>query len=448
MAWPVPQDFNEAVQSPASSFADPELRAGAAVTDALGIPRPCSGNFADVYQVRCPGAAWAVKCFTRQVAGLRERYAAVSDHLGRARLPFGVDFQYVERGIRVGGAWFPVVKMRWVEGLTLNEFVRDNLDKPALLDALGHIWLRMARRLREADVAHGDLQHGNVLLVPGSSAQSLKVKLIDYDGMFVPALAGKPSGEVGHPNYQHPQRLRQGGYGPEVDRFGLLVVATALRCLQAAGRPLWERYDNGDNLLFTEADFANPHQSPLFAELLQLQDSAARVAAARLMAAAQKPLEQTPLLEEVFPEKSAAAAPPPLPAPARPAGAGSSFALTPRRQTAAGGRRAAGRIRPCRWCSAWGSPLRWVGGWLSGRCGRGKRPSPRATIKRTRQQPRPDPSTPARRPTRASSRVVNPRTPGPRRQSGPCSCRRRAGPSRPTRPPCAGWPCRPTPAKF
>jgi hypothetical protein len=314
MAWPLPQDYNEAVQNPATSFADPELRTGAAVTDALGIPRPCSGNFADVYQVRCVGATWAVKCFTRQVAGLRERYAAVSEHLGRTRLPFGVDFQYLDQGVRVGGSWFPVVKMRWVEGLTLDAFVRANLDKPTLLDALGQIWLRMARRLREADVAHGDLQHGNVLLVPGRSAQSLAVKLIDYDGMYVPALAGKPSGELGHPNYQHPQRLREGTYGPEVDRFGLLVVAAALRCLRVGGQALWERYDNGDNLLFTEADFAAPHQSPLFAELLKLEDPAARTVAARLMAAAQKPLEETPLLEEVFADKPAAAAPPPLPA--------------------------------------------------------------------------------------------------------------------------------------
>src|SRR5438477_81764 len=94
-----------------------------------------------------------------------------------------------------------------VQGPTLNEFVRGALDRPATLEALGQLWLRLAVRLREAGLAHGDLQHGNVLLVPGSTPQSLKLKLIDYDGMWVPALAGRPSGEVGHANYQHPQRL-------------------------------------------------------------------------------------------------------------------------------------------------------------------------------------------------------------------------------------------------
>ena len=83
---------------------------------------PYSGNFADVYQVRCPGgASWAVKCFTREAPGLRERYAEISKHLQRAKLPFTVDFTYLEKGIRVAGAWYPVLKMQWVEGLTLKD---------------------------------------------------------------------------------------------------------------------------------------------------------------------------------------------------------------------------------------------------------------------------------------------------------------------------------------
>jgi formylglycine-generating enzyme required for sulfatase activity len=300
MSWPVSQDYNEAIQSPASSFADPDLRQGQAVTNPLGLPLPCSGNFADVYHLRCPGGEWAVKCFTRQVVGLHQRYAAVSAHLAQAQLPVAVDFQYLDQGVRVRGEWFPILKMRWVEGLTLNELVRGAVDRPALLGALMQLWQRMAVRLRECRIAHGDLQHGNVLLVPGSRSDSLLLRLIDYDGMWVPALAQSKSGEVGHPNYQHPQRLREGTYSSEVDRFPLLVVMAALRCLQVGGRPLWERYDNGDNLLFREVDFASPHQSPLFAELLQLPDPAARSAAAHLMAAAQKPLEQTPLLEDVL----------------------------------------------------------------------------------------------------------------------------------------------------
>jgi hypothetical protein len=303
VSWPVSQDYNEAIQDPGASFGDPGLRDAVPVTNPLGLPVPCSGSFADVYHLRHPaGGSWAVKCFTRPVADRQERYHEISSHLRRARLPFTIDFTYLEEGIRVHGRWYPVVKMQWVEGLLLNQFVRDSLTKPAQLESLLKRWERMARRLREADVAHGDLQHGNVLLVPGSRTTSLALKLIDYDGMFVPALAGRPAAEAGHPAYQHPQRLREATSDPDVDRVPLLVIATALRGLIVAGPSLWQRYDNGDNLLFREADLRAPGQSALFRQLWRLQDPLLRVLTARLALACEDPLELAPPLTALLAE--------------------------------------------------------------------------------------------------------------------------------------------------
>jgi hypothetical protein len=299
MGWPLSQDYNEAVQSPGRNFADPDLRRGQAVVNALGLPMPCSGNFADVYQLRCPdGSRWAVKCFTREVPGLHERYAEISAHLRRAKLRFTVDFTYLDQGIRVGGQWFPVLKMQWVEGMPLNQFVARSAEKPAVLEGLLHIWARMGQQLRAADVAHGDLQHGNVLLV--RDANSLALKLVDYDGMWVPALVGRPSGEVGHPAYQHPHRAREGTYSPEVDRFPLLLVATALRALKSGGRALWEKYDNGDNLLFTDKDLNSPGRSTLFRELPTLGDPMTAALTEALLHALAGGVESAPVLEEVL----------------------------------------------------------------------------------------------------------------------------------------------------
>src|SRR6266853_3134136 len=116
MSWPVSQDYNEAIQSPRSSFADPDLQRGEAVCNALGLPMPYSGNFADVYQVRCrDGSRWAVKCFTREVPGLHDRYQEITAHLRQAKLPFMVDFSFLDQGMRVMGKWYPVLKMQWVE---------------------------------------------------------------------------------------------------------------------------------------------------------------------------------------------------------------------------------------------------------------------------------------------------------------------------------------------
>jgi WD40 repeat protein len=301
MAWPLSQDYNEAIQDPASAFNQADLKTGQPVVNALGLPMPRSGNFADVYEYQgARGSRWAIKCFTREVAGLQERYAAISSHLRQARLPFTVDFEYLAQGIRIRGRWYPILKMQWVEGFLLNEFVRNNLDKPALLDGLGQIWLRMAKRLRDANIAHADLQHGNMILVPGSRVSALAVKLIDYDGMFVPALARQKSGEVGHPAYQHPQRLQEGTYSPEVDRVPLLAIACALKALPLGGKSLYERFDNGDNLLFRESDLRQPGKSPLFQELWNIPDAAVHDLVGYLTLGLTGPLDRVPLLQDVL----------------------------------------------------------------------------------------------------------------------------------------------------
>jgi WD40 repeat protein len=301
MSWPLSQDYNEAIQNPVTSLGDADLKKGHPALNALGLPIPRSGNFADVYHFYdTAGKSWALKCFTRQVAGLRERYAAIDAHLRSADLPFTVGFSYLADGVRIRNDWFPLLKMQWVEGFTLNEFLKDNLTKTAYLEALFLMWVRLAKRLRQAKIAHGDLQHANVLLVPGASATKLELKLIDYDGMWVPALADTPSGEVGHANYQHPLRAKQLVYGPDVDRFPHLVIACALRGLIVAGPDLWSRFDNGDNLLFREADLKAPGESALVRALWDLHDPVLSPLLGHLVLAARQPMGRTPWLDELL----------------------------------------------------------------------------------------------------------------------------------------------------
>ena len=307
MPWPHATEYNEAIQNLRTTASDEELRHGEPVVGPSGVPRPFSGNFADVYKVHCPrtGNTWAVKCFTREVPGLRERYREISAHLEQARLPFMVDFQYVEPGIRAGGQWVPFLKMRWVEGQTLNQFVSESLDKPKTLKVLLQLWTRLAARLREAQVAHADLQHGNVLLVPAGDQGQLALRLIDYDGMYVPGLAGRKSGELGHPCYQHPQRLREGIYSLDVDRFSHLAIYCAVRSLMVGRWSLWKRFDNDDNLLFREADFRSPGDSEALRAAWSLADRDARTLAGRLALATQAPLAAVPLLSEVLSDQTA-----------------------------------------------------------------------------------------------------------------------------------------------
>ncbi len=303
MSWPMSQDFNEAIQNPKIAFSDLDLKEGEPVVGAHGMPLPRSGNFADVYQVRgFDGRDWAVKCFTRPVTGLGERYAAISEALAEAKFPFSVGFEFLAEGIRVGGIARPVVKMEWVEGLLFNQVVRENADRPTVLVAFGQMWVKLCKRLRDAGVAHADLQHGNVLLVPGSRQGAYGLKLIDYDGMYVPALANTPSGESGHPSYQHPARAKTRAYSPDVDRFPHLVVATALKGLAVCGPTLWEKYGNGDNLLFTEDDFRKPSNSKVMRELWQTNDAELQAFVGRLAIACGRAIPQTPWLDQLAPD--------------------------------------------------------------------------------------------------------------------------------------------------
>ncbi|MCE9563852.1 MAG: hypothetical protein K8U57_17560, partial [Planctomycetes bacterium] len=302
MRWPGSRDYNEAVQDPSYSFKDAGLQVAEATVNAHGLPVARSGGFADVYQLRTPtGECWAVKCFTREVTELRRRYQAISDHLSAAResggLRFMVDFQYLDEEIRVGPERYPAVKMTWVEGKLLHEFVREHADDPVVLTKLTGIWHKLGQNLRAAGMAHGDLQHGNVILVP--SAKGVIPQLIDYDGMYVPALEGIPASEIGHANYQHPGRNAD-RFHLEIDRFPLLLVYTAVRCLATGGRALWNRFDSGDNLLFKESDIKNPAGSALFRELWSSPDPEVRALAGWVILASRMPLRKVPLLDEII----------------------------------------------------------------------------------------------------------------------------------------------------
>jgi hypothetical protein len=299
--WPEPAQFNEAVQNLRTSVADNELRGGEPELSPLGMPMPYAGNLADVYKVHChaTGNTWAVKFFKREVRNLQERYRAISDCLNALQLPFMVEFQYLENGVHVRGAWYPIVKMRWIEGQSLNAFVRQSLGDQDLLNVLFTLWNKVAKRLREAGIAHADLQHGNVLLVPKGDDGRLQLKLIDYDGMYVPELAGQQCSEFGHPNFQHPQRQATKAYGANLDRFSHLAICFAFRCLSIIGPHLWEQYNNGENILFTARDFATPASSAILRELWNSRQPGARAVAGHLALASQQPLSHVPFLDDL-----------------------------------------------------------------------------------------------------------------------------------------------------
>lgn len=292
MSRPEPAEYNLAIQNPRTCFADPELRGGQSETDALGLPRAASGNFASVYRMHCGGRDWAVRCFLRDVGDQEHRYRAIGAHLSAANLPYTVDFDFLPRGILVRGRWHPILKMEWVRGDPLSVYIQKHLRDRAALGALADGWLEMMRALHRAGIAHGDLQPGNVLVIDG------RIRLIDYDGMFVPALAGRRSHELGHRDFQPPDR-RETHFGSYLDNFSACLIYLSLLAFRAQPDLGAHIRADSEHLLFRREDLERPDGSAVFAALARLPDPEIRALAPQLRSFLAKDMSLVPALHRL-----------------------------------------------------------------------------------------------------------------------------------------------------
>ncbi len=261
MAYLSLEQYNQAFSAHSTLLSDPELRAGTLAKSGLGLPLAISGGFALTYTVSTARGKFAVRCFHRESKGLERRYAAISKKLYSLRSRYFLDFQFQAQGIRVDGAAYPIVKMAWASGATLGEFLENNRSNAAALGRLADALVELAVYLQREGIAHGDLQSGNLMV----SRDGSSVQLIDYDGMFVDEVKDLGSAELGHVNFQHPQRKTLNPFDATLDRFSLIALSLAIRALQADAS-LWDKTNSeADAILFRANDFLDPASSPSFA---------------------------------------------------------------------------------------------------------------------------------------------------------------------------------------
>ncbi len=309
-SWADAVAYREAIQTPHISLSDPTLQACGIQLDRRGLPVAYSGRFAIVFRlVGESGEAWALRCFTTpgdNAGRLRAaRYELVQKHVDQ-HLNIFVPFRYIPKGIRVGKNWYPTLAMRWATGEPMGRWVEGHRNNPEALRRLCGALTDLLIRLESASIAHGDWQHDNLLVADDGR----RITLVDYDGMYVPELAGQQSAELGHPNYQHPARTSE-HFGVGLDRFACLVSQTALLAL-AQEPSLWDRYSDGESLLFKREDLIDPEHSVLFQELRALaeftDDEMLADAVARLQDACHAGAMSTLLPTIASPETSATTA--------------------------------------------------------------------------------------------------------------------------------------------
>jgi serine/threonine protein kinase len=266
MEYPLISEYREAILAAEDNFN--ELSSLRPVLDGRGDPVMSSGNFAVVFKMRDSrdGTFYAVKCFIKDQKGRDEGYRKIADELDSVSSSYILPLRYLEDELFVDSAHcdteeFPVVVMEWVEGETLDRYIKRNLSDVYSLAMLSYRFNRMAAWLMAQPFAHGDLKPDNILVRHDGS-----LVLVDYDGMYVPAMKGEKARETGSPDYRHPLRSSD-DFNEQIDDFPIALIAMSLKAIALnPGLKRNEKY----TLLLNEADFRDIAKSETMAKIQAL----------------------------------------------------------------------------------------------------------------------------------------------------------------------------------
>ena len=270
MYYPLISEYIEAIKSAEDNFK--ELSYLRPVLGNDGLPVITSGNFAAVFKMKDEqsGKFYAMKCFTKEQEGRAEAYREITKELKDVSSPYLVSIQYLERELYVDTnesteTEFPILLMDWVEGKTLDNYLRENLDDKFALEMLAYRFSQLAQWLIHQPYAHGDLKPDNILVREDGT-----LVLVDYDGMYVPAMKGQKARELGSPDFRHPLRTEK-DFDEHIDDFSLLSILFSLKAI-ANNPQLLNEYGATDRLLLSRADYLAIHNSSILKTIIPSKD--------------------------------------------------------------------------------------------------------------------------------------------------------------------------------
>ena len=270
MNYPLISEYIEAIKSAEDNFE--ELSYLRPVLDNDGQPIMSAGGFSVVFKMKNEqnGKFYAVKCFTKEQIGRAEAYHEIAKELEKVFVPYLTSFRYLDKELFVDTdqtieTEFPVLMMDWVEGKTLDKYLRENLDDKYALEMLAYRFSQLAQWLIPQPFAHGDLKPDNILVREDGT-----LVLVDYDGMYVPAMMGQKARELGSPDFRHPLRT-ENEFDARIDDFPIMSILISLIGISKSPN-LLSRYGAPDRLLFSKADYVNIEQRNIIKDLLLIDD--------------------------------------------------------------------------------------------------------------------------------------------------------------------------------
>ena len=267
MQYPLISEYVRAIQD-ASSNLD-KLAHLVPVLDDHGEPYRSSGAFAVVFKMKDEqtGKCYALKCFTEEQEGRAEAYLQIADELEFVDSSYITSVKYLDKEIFVDSSCeedeFPVLLMDWIDGETMENYIAENYQDKYAMAMLCYRFCKMAAWLRSQPFAHGDIKPDNIMVRPDGN-----LTLVDYDGMFVPAMKGQKSPTIGIKDFSHPLRTVD-DFDERIDDFALASIALSLKAISMNSK-LLDTYSASDRLLFSENDYRNPSNSKVISALQEL----------------------------------------------------------------------------------------------------------------------------------------------------------------------------------
>ena len=272
MNYPLISEYLEAIKHSEDNFN--VLSTLRPVYDEAGEIVMSSGNFAVVFKMEdeSSGKLYAVKCFLKEQEGRDIAYQQITDELEYASSNYLCSIKYFQKELFVDSTVssdteFPVLLMDWVEGVTLDKYVHQHISDKYALQLITYQFCRMAAWLMSQPFAHGDLKPDNILVTEDGA-----LVLVDYDGMYVPAMQGQKARELGSPDYRHPMRTED-CFNEHIDDFPLALIGMSLKAI-ALDTSLLQNNAKSDSLLFSESDFQNIGECLMMKSLCALLNDA------------------------------------------------------------------------------------------------------------------------------------------------------------------------------
>lgn len=255
--YPSRTDIVTAMRNPLVSFKSNEIIGGSVIQKGSRITQ-YSGGYTTVFPFhKQTGNKVAVRLWIADIGDAKKRSLEISNYLENLNNAYFAGFKYIDDAVLVNGNLHPIVLMDWVDGQTLKEYINSNIKNVSKILDLAENFKEMTAYFHKENIAHGDLQHGNILVKDDGS-----IVAIDYDSMFIEPLNGMSDTIKGLPGYQHPARNSNQFVNSRLDYFSELVIYLSL-LIYAETPKLWEDYYETEDLLFSKDDFANPNNSKL-----------------------------------------------------------------------------------------------------------------------------------------------------------------------------------------